>query len=55
MRPVPLVTGNDLIEQGYLPGPRFKQILSAVEDAQLEGSLSSRDAALDFIRREFPA
>ncbi len=54
MRPAPLVTGNDLIAAGHVPGPRFKEILSAVEDAQLEGLLPSRDAALEFVRREFP-
>jgi poly(A) polymerase len=54
MRPAPLVTGNDLIAAGHVPGPRFKEILSAVEDAQLEGRLLSRDAALEFVRREFP-
>jgi len=54
MRPAPLVTGNDLIAAGHMPGPRFKEILSAVEDLQLEGGLSSRDAALEFVRREFP-
>jgi poly(A) polymerase len=54
MRPSPLVTGADLISQGRVPGPRFKEILSAVEDAQLEGRLQSRDAALEFVRREFP-
>ncbi|MGB9235270.1 MAG: CCA tRNA nucleotidyltransferase, partial [Terriglobales bacterium] len=55
IRPTPLVTGRDLIEAGYEPGPRFKEILSAVEDAQLEGRLNSRDAAMEFVRREFPA
>jgi len=54
MRPAPLVTGDDLIAAGHVPGPRFKEILGAVEDAQLEGRLSSRDAALEFVRREFP-
>jgi poly(A) polymerase len=54
MRPVPLVRGDDLIAQGHLPGPRFREILNAVEDAQLEGRLPSRDAALEFVRREFP-
>ncbi len=54
MRPVPLVTGDDLIAAGHVPGPKFREILSAVEDAQLEGRLPSRDAALDFVRREFP-
>lgn len=55
IRPVPLVNGDDLIAQGHAPGPKFREILNAVEDAQLEGKLPSRDAALDFVRREFPA
>jgi poly(A) polymerase len=54
MRPSPLVTGDDLIAEGHVPGPKFREILSAVEDAQLEGRLRSRDAALEFVRREFP-
>ncbi len=54
MRPLPLVTGDDLIAAGHLPGPKFREILTAVEDAQLEGRLPSRDAALEFVRREFP-
>lgn len=55
MRPSPLVTGDDLITAGHLPGPKFREILNAVEDAQLEGRLPSRDAALEFVRREFPS
>ena len=54
MRPSPLVTGDDLIAAGHAPGPKFREILSAVEDAQLEGRLGSRDAALEFVHREFP-
>jgi poly(A) polymerase len=54
MRPVPLVTGDDLIAAGHAPGPKFREILNAVEDAQLEGRLASRDGALEFVRREFP-
>jgi poly(A) polymerase len=54
MRPSPLMTGDDLIAAGRAPGPEFREILSAVEDAQLEGRLASRDAALEFVRREFP-
>ena len=54
VRPAPLITGRDLIEAGYAPGPRFKEILGAVEDAQLEGRLGSREAALEYVRREFP-
>ena len=54
IRPAALITGDDLIVLGYVPGPRFKEILSAVEDAQLEGSLADREAALAYVRREFP-
>ena len=54
MRPRPLVTGNDLIAVGYKPGPRFKEILSAVEDAQLEGELANKEAAMKFVRESFP-
>ena len=54
MRPTGLVTGDDLIAAGYEPGPRFREILEAVEDAQLEGRLLSSDAAMEFIKREFP-
>jgi poly(A) polymerase len=54
IRPEPLITGRDLIEAGYEPGPRFKEILAAVEDAQLEGRLTSHDATMDYVRREFP-
>ena len=54
IRPRPLVTGRDLIEAGYAPGPRFKEILSAIEDAQLEGRITSREAGIEFLRQEFP-
>lgn len=54
IRPALLLTGRDLIHLGYKPGPRFREILSVIEDAQLEGSLRSREEALEFVRREFP-
>jgi len=54
VRPAPLITGRDLIAAGYQPGPRFKQILTAVEDAQLEGTLRSHEEALDFVRQQYP-
>ncbi|MGA8619100.1 MAG: CCA tRNA nucleotidyltransferase [Candidatus Sulfotelmatobacter sp.] len=54
IRPAALVNGDDLIASGYVPGPRFREILEAVEDAQLEGRFASRAEALDFVRREFP-
>ncbi len=54
IRPAALVTGDDLIAAGYAPGPRFREILEAVEDAQLEGRLSSHEAALEFVKSAFP-
>ncbi len=54
IRPQPLLTGEDLIALGYHPGPQFREMLAATEDAQLEGTLKSREDALDFVRREFP-
>ncbi len=53
IRPRPLVNGDDLIEMGYPPGPRFKEILQAVETAQLEEQIVSREAALKFVQEQF--
>jgi poly(A) polymerase len=55
MRPAPLISGDDLIAAGYKPGPQFKEILSAVEDGQLEGRLRSRAEAMAFVESEFPS
>ena len=54
VRPKLLVTGEDLIAAGYHPGPRFKEILAAAEDAQLEGHIMSKDEGLAFVRAAFP-
>jgi poly(A) polymerase len=51
--PPPLINGRDLIDLGLRPGPRFSEILEAVECAQLEGRLNDRDTALAFVRKEF--
>ena len=54
IKPLPLLRGNDLIEQGYRPGPLFKTILQAVEEAQLEGRIHNRAEALRFVQEQFP-
>jgi poly(A) polymerase len=54
VRPKPLITGRELIEAGYKPGPAFKGMLRAVEDAQLEGTIGTADEALGLIRERFP-
>src|SRR5579863_6439312 len=53
MRPVPLITGDDLIAIGYSPGPQFKKILAAVEDGQLEGRLQTKNEDMAFVGTEF--
>ncbi|HEY3839844.1 MAG TPA: CCA tRNA nucleotidyltransferase [Bryobacteraceae bacterium] len=53
LKPAPLITGRDLIAAGHRPGPRFGEILTAVEDAQLEGRITSRDDAMELVRREW--
>ena len=50
LAPEPLVTGDDLIAAGFAPGPKFKQILDAVYDAQLEDRVRTADEAMDFVR-----
>lgn len=54
VKPPPLVRGEDLIERGYAPGPVFKKILQAVEDAQLEGKIRSREEAMRLVEEQFP-
>lgn len=50
LRPPPLLTGRDLIAEGYAPGPAFKDMLSAAEDAQLEGLITTREEALALVQ-----
>ena len=52
--PAPLVTGRDLIGLGLTPGPRFRELLTAVQTQQLEGSLTSRDAAISWLQTQLP-
>jgi putative nucleotidyltransferase with HDIG domain len=51
--PPPLITGNDLIAIGWKPGPKFKEVLDAVQTRQLEGTLTGHDEALAWVRGEF--
>jgi poly(A) polymerase len=51
--PPPLVRGDDLIALGMQPGPKFGEILEAVETRQLEGVLKDRQEALAWVKREY--
>ena len=52
--PPRLLTGVDLQDMGYVPGPHYQRMLTALEDAQLEGQLQTRDQAILFIRKNYP-
>ena len=52
--PPPLITGRDLIQLGLPPSPRFAEILEAVENRQLEGTLANREEALAWVKAEWP-
>ena len=54
LKPAPLLTGRDLIDRGYRPGPLFSEILRAVEDAQLEGTLHSAEEAWGLVEERYP-
>jgi len=51
--PPPLITGHDLIASGWKPGKAIGRVLEAVQTRQLEGTLKTREEALDWISREF--
>ena len=53
IRPSKLLTGDDLREMGYRPGPVFSQILACLEDAQLEGKVTTVDEAKRYVGSKF--
>jgi poly(A) polymerase len=55
VRPTPLITGRELIAAGYKPGAGFKEMLRAVEDAQLEGLIGTAEEALKLVQARFPS
>lgn len=50
VRPPRLLTGEDLKSMGFSPSPRFKEILDALEEAQLNGKISTHDDAVRFVQ-----
>jgi poly(A) polymerase len=54
VRPLRVLTGNDLLRMGYTPGPLFSEILRSIEDAQLDGQIDNLAEAEGFVRRHYP-
>ena len=53
VRPPRLLTGDDLLYMGFRPGPKFREVLQAIEDAQLEGVIQTREDALRLAERAY--
>jgi poly(A) polymerase len=51
LSPEPLLTGEDLIKMGYKPGPKFKEVLSKIYDAQLNGEIEDRENAANLAKK----
>jgi poly(A) polymerase len=49
--PAPLATGEDLMELGVKPAPLYKRVLDRVREAQLDGTIKTREEALELIKR----
>jgi poly(A) polymerase len=54
MRPPRLLGGHDLLALGYVPGPLIGKVLTALEEAQLEGQVHTRAEAERFVRERYP-
>jgi poly(A) polymerase len=54
VRPPRLLTGEDLMAMGFVPGPPFKSMLDAVEEAQLDGRLHTHEEAIKFVQDAYP-
>ena len=53
IKPAPLLSGKELIEMGYQPGPLFSEILDYVEEAQLEGSIKNAEEAKQLVTEKY--
>ena len=52
--PSPLISGDDLIKAGFRPGPKFKDVLDRVRDAQLNLQISNAAEALELAAQFMP-
>jgi tRNA nucleotidyltransferase (CCA-adding enzyme) len=50
----PILNGDDLRQLGYKPGPQYRQILDDLLAATLDGAVTDRSTAKEFVRSTFP-
>lgn len=50
--PEPIIKGRHLIDEGLEPGPRFRQIIDACYEAQLDGQFADIDGGLACLRQQ---
>jgi len=53
LKPSPLLNGKDLLEMGFEPGALFREILVAIEDAQLNGFIETPEEARLMVRNRW--
>lgn len=53
IHPEPLLRGRDLIAMGFSPGPLFHNILKEIEEAQLEGKISTKEQAVEWVNQQY--
>jgi tRNA nucleotidyltransferase/poly(A) polymerase len=53
-KPLPILTGKDLITLGFTPGPLFGKILEKAYDAQLEAMITTKEDAIRWVREQYP-
>lgn len=47
----PLITGHDLLALGVKPGPIYKTVLTEVETQQLDGTLKTKEEAMEVVKK----
>ena len=45
-----VITGDDLIHLGYVPGPLFKILLKKTHDYMMDNSLTSKEEAIKYVK-----
>jgi poly(A) polymerase len=51
LNPPPLLTGDDLKQMGIPQGPVYKRLLDAVREAQLDGTITTKEEAIELVKR----